>query len=790
MFPGWNLIDHRPLDPVRTAVHVILTLVLGGALAWRLRAPFASYVVCIVGVTTAVYSLPDETIIPIIFADLIALYSVAARRPPRALLGATALGLTSQIIQLPAVPPAQRGMTFAMGLLIYVLTVGLGRARGRWRDGREEAARQLARAEEERRRAAVAERDRLARELHDVTAHHLTAILVHATAARRLTEKRPELAAEALEFARETGTRTLAALHRLVAVITPGAAPAEPLTERLDRLVDAAAQAGQVVRHTVGAGIDGCPPDVADAVHAVAREATTNAMRHAPGTEVTVTVSCDEEQVRVRVANAAPDAATSGSERLGSGRGLAGLEARVGELGGGFSAGPADGGWVVTVSLPLGAAAAVPTAAEEPRGVLARIADWWHNLDERLLDTAIVVATTGFPLVILYADPEAESDFQDLRRPSVLVLLSLLLILHGAPIWWRRRAPWRTLGAVAAGSVTYGVTVVSVGLPPDALWLLLLGLGTEMVAVHAVATYGRPAWASWAAVPVVSVTFGLLVTTAIVLADEIEESGRAYPAAVVTVCLVSMVPMAAMTGPIWLAGLLVRRRRDRTLADERAALARASARAVVVVDEQRARFASGLRASVLDPAERLIAAAAPPSSSPPADGPDPDGAARIDALDAVIAEARTGLAAMRELLGALHPEPAAGSAPPRGMADLDSLCAEHRSEGRDVQLSVGAVPGPLPVAVDLSGYRIVDTALDTDDTQPCAVRVTYEKEVLVVSVTGVPSAAGGVVAARIRARTGALGGVATFDPAGAVTCYLPASREPIGREGVRASSSA
>jgi hypothetical protein len=96
-----------------------------------------------------------------------------------------------------------------------------------------------------------------------------------------------------------------------------------------------------------------------------------------------------------------------------------------------------------------------------------------------------------------------------------------------------------------------------------------------------------------------------------------------------------------------------------------------------------------------------------------------------------------------------------------------------------VTLSAAEPPYPLPVAVDLSGYRIVDTALDTDDTDACAVGVAFADECLVVTVLGVPSATSGPVAARIRARAAALGGTVRFDAFGQVVVRLPAPREEV-----------
>jgi signal transduction histidine kinase len=151
----------------------------------------------------------------------------------------------------------------------------------------------------------------------------------------------------------------------------------------------------------------------------------------------------------------------------------------------------------------------------------------------------------------------------------------------------------------------------------------------------------------------------------------------------------------------------------------------------------------------------------------------------LAAVDRVAAEARAGLAAMRELLGALRPEPPADAAPPRGTADLADLCAERRAAGRDITLDTSPAPYPLPVAVDLSGYRIVDAALDTDDEGSSSVRVDFSDDNLTMTITGVPSAISGTVAARIRARVAAVGGSVRFDPEGTIAVRLPAGSEEV-----------
>jgi hypothetical protein len=288
------------------------------------------------------------------------------------------------------------------------------------------------------------------------------------------------------------------------------------------------------------------------------------------------------------------------------------------------------------------------------------------------------------------------------------------------------------------------------------------------VCVWAAGAYGQPKVLTWLAVFAAAAMLPIELLTLLVLTSgpaEVFGGARGWwlPAIIMGAGFGALA--AAGYAVLWLVAFLLRLARERTLQAEESALARTAWAAVAATRGQQERFAAGLRASVLEPAERLIVAARPEESE------------RLAALDRVMAEARAGLAAMRELLGALQPDLPAGSAPPRGTADLAQLCAERRGAGRQVTLSAQPPPYPLPVAVDLSGYRIVDTVLDTDDTDACAVGIAFVDECLVVTVLGAPSATSGTVAARIRARTAALGGTVRFEADGRVIVRLPAPRE-------------
>ena len=200
------------------------------------------------------------------------------------------------------------------------------------------------------------ERERLARELHDTVAHHVSAMVIRAQAGRVVAGTDPAAAVEALEGVEEEGARTLEEMRAMVATLRDGRAGAELAPPAgvadLERLVRAPGG-----RLRVDLGLDGeldaLPPAVDAAVYRIVQESVTNAMRHAvDATEVVVRVTGEPQRVRVTVRD---DGARAGRGR--DGYGLAGLRERAALLGGELRAGPgADQGWRVEAELPRGRA--------------------------------------------------------------------------------------------------------------------------------------------------------------------------------------------------------------------------------------------------------------------------------------------------------------------------------------------------------------------------------------------------------------------------------------------------
>ncbi|MEU6195028.1 histidine kinase [Streptomyces sp. NPDC047061] len=248
------------------------------------------------------------------------------------------------------------------GFVTFYLALVLAWGVGAWlRSTRAAEADRRRRVAEDTR---TAERTRIARELHDVVTHHVTAMVVQAEAARYLTAA-PDRLDQTLTAVTDTGRRAISDLRHLLDLLNPdhgtdtgggGTGGRTPPVGRLLTLVEQTRRAGQPVEFTEE-GMPTEPTGSADLVaYRVVQEALTNALKYAHGSRTSVRVQHGGKEITVEVGTdgSGPAPASLG----GSGRGLAGLRERVAVLGGEFSAGPADDGrFVVRARIPAGSPA-------------------------------------------------------------------------------------------------------------------------------------------------------------------------------------------------------------------------------------------------------------------------------------------------------------------------------------------------------------------------------------------------------------------------------------------------
>jgi signal transduction histidine kinase len=204
------------------------------------------------------------------------------------------------------------------------------------------------------------ERERLARELHDTVAHHVSAIAIQAQAGRAVAASRPDAAGEALEIIEQEASRTLAEMRAMVSVLRDGEAP-DLAPQRgvadIQRLARSTGDGPHIDVELAG-NLDGLRPLVDAAIYRLAQESITNALRHARNaTRIIVRVAGDDDRVRLTVRDDG-DASPFGAGSPSGGYGLVGMTERATLLGGTLDAGPSSGGgWTIAAVLPRNAAA-------------------------------------------------------------------------------------------------------------------------------------------------------------------------------------------------------------------------------------------------------------------------------------------------------------------------------------------------------------------------------------------------------------------------------------------------
>ena len=251
-------------------------------------------------------------------------------------------------------------LTQADQLLVSLLFLVLGFEGGymvHW-SARALAAERTAR-DEAYARATLAERDRIAREIHDLVAHSLSVTMLHVTAARRMIADGddPTEVVAALSDAEMVGRRAMADIRQTVS----GMSSRQPLPTAADlpRLIEHVTAAGQPVTFAVHGDADTLPDAVGLGLYRVTQESLANAAKHAAGSPSDVRLDITSSEARLSIRNESNGGASNGAGHGdGLGSGIAGMRARIDQLGGRLSAGhlndgPGDGTWIVDAVVPL-----------------------------------------------------------------------------------------------------------------------------------------------------------------------------------------------------------------------------------------------------------------------------------------------------------------------------------------------------------------------------------------------------------------------------------------------------
>jgi signal transduction histidine kinase len=373
---AWRDCD-QDCDPGGVAVGLVLVQTL--PLVWRRRRPLA--VGLVTGLATAAYGLaryPDLAM-PVAIGGLVGLYSAAAWGERRAALGIgwVAAVLVALVMVLPRTDADVVDAAFVSLSLggAWVLGDRARVQRALAAELRERAGRLEREQAEEARRAVTTERARIARELHDVVAHHVSMMVVQAEAGPVAVERDPARAAGAFEAIAATGRQALVEMRRLLGVLRgdgdreSSLAPQPGLAD-VPSLVEQVARAGLQVELVVEGTEAPLPAGVDLSAYRILQEALTNAVRHGGSGRARVVVRYGERDLELQIENGVepPSAAVSrlrpadspvGSDRQdrrpGSGQGLIGMRERVALFGGELHTGRGpDGSFVVDARLPIG----------------------------------------------------------------------------------------------------------------------------------------------------------------------------------------------------------------------------------------------------------------------------------------------------------------------------------------------------------------------------------------------------------------------------------------------------
>jgi signal transduction histidine kinase len=330
----------------------------GLALAWRRRRPVVASALALG--TSSVQALVAGPSVPLV--GWLAVVALARHAPNlrTALRGAAAAAVAVAAVHAAAGLMYQRSTEpLVLSLTLVVL---LGAALARLQRARADAQRREREAAREQ--AVTAERLRIAWDLHDLVGHGLSSVAIQSSAARLALDAGDAAAARRAIVSMEQASRgALSEMRQLLGVLRHGAVDAAPAPGLggIQALADDVRAAGHIVTLHQSGPLDGVPPAVNLCAYRVVQEAVTNAVRHAPGAAIAISLQVTAHEFTLEVTDDGTERPAGPASREGGPRyGLMGLAERVGSAGGTIDAGPRmdSPGWRVVARLPL--------AEEEP----------------------------------------------------------------------------------------------------------------------------------------------------------------------------------------------------------------------------------------------------------------------------------------------------------------------------------------------------------------------------------------------------------------------------------------
>jgi signal transduction histidine kinase len=527
------------------------------------------------------------------------------------------------------------------------------------------------------RSAAGGERNRMARELHDVIAHCLSVMVVQAAGARTVAATDPQRASNALQAVESAGREALADLRRLVGTLRRGDEAGDAHRAGIGDvgvLAERARIAGLEVDVHVSGPVASLDPAVTAVAYRVVQEALTNCIKHAGPARADVSARVHGDSLQIAVTDTGRGEPECASAVPGSGRGLIGMQERIAALGGELRAGPrTEGGFEVCARIPLRGAQPEGSAAAAdltlPSSVGKESRRQWLDL-----------AFAGALLAVLETAVITSSD---VRGPLALNALAVSGFAMAA--LWRRRYPlvFVVVVIVIAGIMSVALTPVRDLAIASACYLLVL-------------PYTVAAWANrFVAVLGLGLVLGFAVT------DHLASHTRT-PA--------DLAGAAVIAGAAWGLGRAVRagRAKNATLGSVLSRLAvESDDRTRLAVAGERSRLARELHESLAGSVSVMVVQAEVARALL-----TDDLSSAERAMTAVEQTGRQALADMRRILGALRRgETTADRQPLPGIDQVYALIKQARDNGQRIELRVEGEPGDIPATVELGVYRVLEEAL-------------------------------------------------------------------------------
>jgi signal transduction histidine kinase len=337
------------------ALQVVGATVVCSSLALRRAAPLVAVAIAACGTFLLVAGGDPPQLLAVGITGVLLSYTIAAELDGRALIVAAAV-IALAVVTRDVVDPTLNGFDVVIDLLFFAAPFAVGRVVRR----RERKVEHVARVADERTRDAIREeRDRIARELHDVIAHGMSVMVIQADAARHELEPDEVVADAALAEIERTGRESLREMRRLLDLLRADDAQEsgadlmpQPGLAGVDALARSVGQAGLPVDLRIEGEPRPVSPGIDLTAYRIVQEALTNALRHAGPARATVVIGYTDRGLSLQVEDdGIGSGALNGADS--GGNGLFGMRERVRLYGGTLSAGPGHRGFVVAATLPF-----------------------------------------------------------------------------------------------------------------------------------------------------------------------------------------------------------------------------------------------------------------------------------------------------------------------------------------------------------------------------------------------------------------------------------------------------